>query len=708
MRQFLPFSLLVLCFSLCGAPAHAQLLPAYGVFGDFNLNMYQADFRSIPTVPSCCPLYQDGSGTGFSAGLLYELPLDGQLRLALRAGYSSRSGTMKRTENTTVAGNIPGVFEHQVDASLADIGLEPLLQYNVFGSLWINAGGRLAYVSTKSFSQKETLISPTSFVFSNGATVRNEFIDQPIPDGSALYGAAMGGISYDLPLNAQKTLLLAPEILFSFGLTPVVSGLKWNSNSLRFGLALKYSPKPEPIKRFEKIQKIDTIRKEAPVATSSVVPGKNMGSISTQEIGDEIITTVTLQRTDTLLVPKPVPIAKKQAVLTASIAATGVKANGEEIPTVKVEVEEFSSTLMTTLLNYIFFDENSSTIPKRYRQLNEKEIGQFRENKINDPNPLSTYYQILNILGKRMRQNPGATVTFIGCNADVGVEKGNVGLSKHRAEAVKEYLTKRWKLPESSFKIESRNLPEKAALSQTEEGYQENRRVEVISSNPAIIAQIITSDTVRKANPPMVRFRTKVTSTHPLATWSLMAEQNGTVLKRFEGTGNVPRVLDWNMDKDGTHPRSEQRLSYTLNITDTANTTVKESKTINVELNTIQRKKTERLSDKEIDRYSLILFKIRSTEIDAINKPIIDAIKKNIAKNTTVNITGYTDRLGDEQANQLLAIGRAKAAAAALGILENNANISSKGNAETYDPALPEGRLYTRTVDVVLEKPIKE
>lgn len=135
MRQFLPFSLLVFCFILFLAPARAQLFPAYGAFGNYNLNMYQADFRSFPGVPSCCPQYENGTGSGFTVGLLYELSLADQFRLALRAGYATRNGTMKRTEATVVAGNLPGIFEHQVDATLADIGIEPLVGYNPLSSL---------------------------------------------------------------------------------------------------------------------------------------------------------------------------------------------------------------------------------------------------------------------------------------------------------------------------------------------------------------------------------------------------------------------------------------------------------------------------------------------------------------------------------------------------------------------------------------------
>ncbi len=127
-----------------------------------------------------------------------------------------------------------------------------------------------------------------------------------------------------------------------------------------------------------------------------------------------------------------------------------------------------------------------------------------------------------------------------------------------------------------------------------------------------------------------------------------------------------------------------------------------------MEQTTIRRKRTERRGDKEINRYSLILFDVRSTEITPANKQVIDLIKQNITPNSTVKITGYTDRLGDSKANQTLAEGRAKATASALGIPENPLTITGKGNASTYNAEVPEGRLYTRTVDVVVETKVKE
>ena len=242
MRTFLLSSLFALIAFLTAAPAHAQQSPAYGFFSDYNFNLYQADFRSFPGVPSCCPQYEDGTGGGLAIGLFYELPLAGQVRLALRGGYMTRSGAMKRTENTVVTGNVPAVFEHQVEASLADVGLEPLVGVNLFSSLWLSVGGRIAAVTSKQFSQREMIISPKVGVFPNGSSKRNEITDQPIPGAASVYGAIIGGLGYDVPLNSTRTLILSPEILFTLGITPVVSDVSWHSNAVRCGITLKYVP----------------------------------------------------------------------------------------------------------------------------------------------------------------------------------------------------------------------------------------------------------------------------------------------------------------------------------------------------------------------------------------------------------------------------------------------------------------------------------
>ncbi|MBK9247658.1 MAG: OmpA family protein, partial [Ignavibacteria bacterium] len=114
---------------------------------------------------------------------------------------------------------------------------------------------------------------------------------------------------------------------------------------------------------------------------------------------------------------------------------------------------------------------------------------------------------------------------------------------------------------------------------------------------------------------------------------------------------------------------------------------------------------SERRGDKKIDRFSLILFDIRSSEIVGVNHSIIKTIQQYCQPNSSIKITGYSDRLGEAGYNQQLADARALAAAKALEV--NNIKVEGIGQAQLYNSSLPEGRMYTRTVEVVIETPVE-
>jgi len=108
------------------------------------------------------------------------------------------------------------------------------------------------------------------------------------------------------------------------------------------------------------------------------------------------------------------------------------------------------------------------------------------------------------------------------------------------------------------------------------------------------------------------------------------------------------------------------------------------------------------VQDREVNTFSLILFDVRSSDINKANADIIEFIKGYVKPKSTINITGYTDRLGDANANQKLAQDRADATSKTLNV-KQRAAVSAKGNSALYDDRFPEGRLYTRTVDVIVD-----
>ena len=106
----------------------------YGGFFHLNLNLHRGGFTRLPGVPNCCQEFTGGSGLGFTLGGMYQLPLSYSFFLDLRAGYSLLSGDLRETEETTVIINgepVEGAFEHQLDAGLSALLIEPSLLWRL-------------------------------------------------------------------------------------------------------------------------------------------------------------------------------------------------------------------------------------------------------------------------------------------------------------------------------------------------------------------------------------------------------------------------------------------------------------------------------------------------------------------------------------------------------------------------------------------------
>jgi outer membrane protein OmpA-like peptidoglycan-associated protein len=216
---------------------------------------------------------------------------------------------------------------------------------------------------------------------------------------------------------------------------------------------------------------------------------------------------------------------------------------------------------------------------------------------------------------------------------------------------------------------------------------------------------VITHDTLRRANTPTIRFRNHVTPTSDIVSWHLTATQRGALLKQFDGTGAVPELFEWDLNNEpGTVPKVDGTMVFNLSVTDRTGSTVTAMHEIPIEQISIHSKRLAGVGDKTIDRYSLVLFDVRSAEFSKTDLAILATIARDIHPTSTVTITGYTDRLGDAAFNAQLAQSRAEAAARALGT--PNAIIHGVGAADLYDVSVPEGRLYTRTVEIVVETPV--
>jgi outer membrane protein OmpA-like peptidoglycan-associated protein len=357
----------------------------------------------------------------------------------------------------------------------------------------------------------------------------------------------------------------------------------------------------------------------------------------------------------------------------------------------------------------VFFEDNSSDIPNRYKRITESEKKDFSFKQFFQQTTMEVYHNLLNIVGKRMAFYPQAELTLIGCNSNTDNEKDNLDLSKKRAENVKQYLIDNWGIRPERIKIEARNLPSIASNPKTEDGIAENRRVEIETNIPQLFDPMIVLDTLRNTSVPNLRFKPSVKTQIGIKSWKLTASQGGKTLKVFRANGELPKQLDWDFVGEENQkyiPNSDSPIQYNLEIIDNdGKVWASDMQSMPVRNLSIQNKIWENYEDYELDEFLMIGFGYNQSNLNEQNTLIADKAKLRVRDYSEIDIKGYSDRMGNDDYNKRLSERRASEVANYLKVNKNNA----KGIGEEvllYDNDLPEGRYYSRVVKIVIKTPI--
>ncbi|MBE0642903.1 MAG: OmpA family protein [Bacteroidetes bacterium] len=626
-----------------------------GIFGAYIRNFHDADFRALPGVPNCCPKFESGVGDGGALGLLYETPISDRIVFSMRAAYMTQGARLTADEVLPVAvGGVssPAVIAHSIDVTLPSLGIEPGVYYPLGDRLAVHGGIRLALQIAPEYRQQETLIRPESGTFENGRRIRNEYAGA-LPEYAPLSLALVAGVSYRVPLDDRGRLSAAPEFTYIYGLTPIISSYIWTAQSFRAGIVLRY----------------------------------HLGAD-----GEELPAQP----------PVPMPPSKPPSTIAARIAVTGV-VDGIEVPVHEIVVEEYRSTNMYPLLPYVFFPEHAAEIPTRYTRVGSQ--GGFRVESLRPTSTLDVYHHLLNIIGERLQQYPEATITLTGCNANIGVEKGDLALSGARANAVARYLTGQWGIDSTRIDIRARNLPGIPSNVGDPDGVVENRRVEIVASDPRILQPVILHSTETQYIPAELHLRPRITAGDGIRNWAVNAGLRAHVPARYSGADAPPAVLTWDAAAAlrGASD-SVSRIEIGCAAEDLLGRKVEaDEQSLPVRYRLLSDQQRDRtVSGREIQRYSLILFDFDRADLGTMNNTLIPLIRSEIQHASTIRITGYTDRIGESEYNTGISLARARNTATALGT--QTAMLKGLGESEPlFDNDLPEGRFYCRTVIIEAE-----
>jgi len=382
-----------------------------------------------------------------------------------------------------------------------------------------------------------------------------------------------------------------------------------------------------------------------------------------------------------------------------------------------VVIREQKTIELFALLPMVFFDAGNGALPNRYVLYSSPaETNGFNEDTVSST--LNAYYNYLNILGLRLRNNPNTQISLTGTNSqDTSVEM-SIDLSRQRAEAVKKYLVEIWGIQPERIKVEARKLPENPTLPTTPEGIAENRRVEVGSDSWEIVHPVLHSAIVKRPDAPTGGFKWENgLRDEVIAKRDLMISYQGKPWATISDLGPLSNTTyntyNWRSSQGNKLPEGEDKMSVQLKVTDKGGREVLSNvDQVDVRQFSVSDVVAQHLGDKTRETYNLILFTYNKSDMGKWNHHILDTyVYGRIQPNSDVSVNGYTDILGTEDYNAKLSTNRANAVKNDIAghIKGRVKSLTAHGYGKTqplYPNDLPEGRYYNRTVQVLVETPI--
>jgi outer membrane protein OmpA-like peptidoglycan-associated protein len=351
------------------------------------------------------------------------------------------------------------------------------------------------------------------------------------------------------------------------------------------------------------------------------------------------------------------------------------------------------------LLTFVFFDEGDAAIPARYRRRTPADADAFGIDRLRGLGTLDIYYNMLDIVGMRMRRYPEATITLTGTQPE---QPGNdrLNLAAARADAVRRYLQDVWRIQPGRISVATRVDPLLKSNPETRDGAAENRRVEIASTTYEITEPLLLADTSAENIAQPAWLAPRVASESEIDTWTIVVTGGRIHDAIFSGTGVPPAHLTLPHDFiDAAAATRPPAFGMSLTVRNRAGEQMSDSTRLPLRW-------VDKLSDIRFGSgsYSLILFDFNSAQLRPEHLRTIDLVNARGDTNTHAGVFGYTDMLGSDDLNRTLSQQRAAAVATHL-----RAHVDEiEGRGETtllYDNTLPEGRFYSRTVTIETKAP---
>lgn len=230
-----------------------------------------------------------------------------------------------------------------------------------------------------------------------------------------------------------------------------------------------------------------------------------------------------------MAVPKP------PSVLRAALQLRFVDDEGEITQDARLSAVRVESRRVVSFVPAVLFDSAGTQIPSRYQLLTSQQAQTWKESSISGVSSSHWQYQVLNVIGSRMKRMPSTTCIL---ESDHGTSPES---ESARLKAIREYITSRFGVNASRIQI---------SHSTDHHGTLPSGSVSFDQSSPELLAPIEFTVSTIETQLPRVQLVPDVISEAGIRTWTVEAKLQDVPVRTFHGTGSLPSSISWDMNDD--------------------------------------------------------------------------------------------------------------------------------------------------------------
>jgi hypothetical protein len=274
--------------------------------------------------------------------------------------------------------------------------------------------------------------------------------------------------------------------------------------------------------------------------------------------------------------PNGIPTPRGDTAITdhapgASIDMFTVGTHGERVPFGTIRPEQHYTREKVPFFPVIYFDRNSSQLPSRYRQIPSEETRLFGAKASSRASVIDQYYDVLNLLGQRLREHPEATLTLSGASSPD--EPGSIAAA--RAESVQMYLRNVWDIKASRLKIEIRQGRAPRPVS-TPSSQDDFHVVDCSSSTPSILEPMTGDFAIRQFHTAPIRLNPVIRTENGVKEWNISITYKDKEVAHYSSDNlELNKEIDVSLFiKDADGAATLEPLNATLTVRDSSGRTI--------------------------------------------------------------------------------------------------------------------------------------